>query len=119
MNRSPFPTRRDVLRTAGLAAAALPLASIAPDARAAGEGPNLVGPVTAPSTQPADPWRGLKVGVASYSFRKLPLEATIKGIVRVGLQYVSIKDAPSAAEEHGRAAEGGGRRSSRTPASRR
>ncbi len=40
----------------------------------------------------ADSWRGLKVGVASYTFRKLPLEATIRGIQRVGLRYVSIKD---------------------------
>ena len=40
----------------------------------------------------ADAWRGLKVGVASYTFRKFPLEATIRGIQRVGLRYVSIKD---------------------------
>ena len=39
------------------------------------------------------PWRGLKVGLASYSFSKLPLEATIKGIRRLGVNYVSIKDA--------------------------
>jgi inosose dehydratase len=39
-----------------------------------------------------DPWRGLKVGVASYSLRKLSLEDAIKGIQRVGLKYVSIKD---------------------------
>jgi sugar phosphate isomerase/epimerase len=40
----------------------------------------------------ADPWRGLKVGVASYTLRKLPLDAAIKAIQRVGLHYVSIKD---------------------------
>ena len=39
------------------------------------------------------PWRGLKVGLASYSFSKLPLDAAIKGIQRVGVSYVSIKDA--------------------------
>jgi sugar phosphate isomerase/epimerase len=46
-------------------------------------------PAAAPST---DPWRGLKVGVATYSFRKLPLDACIKGIQRVDLHYCSIKD---------------------------
>jgi inosose dehydratase len=48
----------------------------------------------APSTAPpSDPWRGLKVGIATYSFRKLPLDACIKGIQRVDLHYCSIKDA--------------------------
>ena len=46
----------------------------------------------APSATSADPWRGLKAGVASYTLRKLPLEAAIKGIEKVGLRYVSIKD---------------------------
>ncbi len=41
----------------------------------------------------ADRWRGLKVGVASYTLRKLPLEAAVSAIQRVGLKYVSIKDA--------------------------
>jgi sugar phosphate isomerase/epimerase len=40
----------------------------------------------------ADPWHGLKAGVASYTLRKLPLEAAIGAIQRVGLRYVSIKD---------------------------
>lgn len=40
----------------------------------------------------ADPWRGMKVGVASYTLRKLPLDAAIAAIRRVGLHYVSIKD---------------------------
>ena len=39
-----------------------------------------------------DPWLGLKVGVASYTFSKFPLEAAITGIRRVGVSYVSIKD---------------------------
>jgi inosose dehydratase len=39
-----------------------------------------------------DPWHGLKIGVASYSLRKLPLEAAIQAIRRTGLHYVSIKD---------------------------
>jgi sugar phosphate isomerase/epimerase len=40
-----------------------------------------------------DPWLGLKVGIASYTFNRLPLEAAIKGIQRVGVNYVSIKEA--------------------------
>ena len=39
-----------------------------------------------------DPWKGFKPGIASYSFRKLSLENTIKAIQRLNLSYVSIKD---------------------------
>ncbi|MFO1066564.1 MAG: sugar phosphate isomerase/epimerase [Pirellulales bacterium] len=41
---------------------------------------------------PADPWHGLKFGVATYTLRELPLEETIKAVKRVGLKYVSIKN---------------------------
>src|SRR5215471_7274259 len=40
----------------------------------------------------ADPWLGLKVGVATYTLRELPIEEAIKGVKRVGLKYVSIKN---------------------------
>ncbi len=40
----------------------------------------------------ADPWRGLKMGVATYTLRDLPIEDAIKGVQRVGLKYVSIKN---------------------------
>ncbi len=40
----------------------------------------------------ADPWLGLKVGVATYTLRDLPIEETIQGVKRVGLKYVSIKN---------------------------
>lgn len=79
-NHSLF-SRRELIRTGAFAAAALPLAGAK-----SGRGANLV-----PNDH--DPWRGLKVGVASYTFRKQPLDAAIKGIQRVGLKYVSIKDA--------------------------
>ena len=69
-------TRREAIKTAALAAAGLPLAGGRP-ARAAAA---------------ADGWRGLKAGVASYTLRKLPLDAAIAAIQRVGLSYVSIKD---------------------------
>jgi Sugar phosphate isomerases/epimerases len=39
-----------------------------------------------------DVWRGLKVGVATYSLRTLPTDAAIKAAQRVGVRYVSIKD---------------------------
>lgn len=69
--------RRSLLKV-GIAAAASPLVG-AGAARAQGEGSG-------------DPWRGLKIGVASYTFRSFPVDATIKGIKRVGLKYVSVKD---------------------------
>lgn len=40
----------------------------------------------------SDTWHGLKVGVASYTLRKVPLDVCIKDIQRTGLKYVSIKD---------------------------
>ena len=40
----------------------------------------------------ADPWKGLRVGVATYSLRELPIEDAIKAVNRVGLKYVSIKN---------------------------
>ncbi len=40
----------------------------------------------------ADAWRGLKVGVATYTLRDLPIEDAIKAVKRVGLKYVSIKN---------------------------
>jgi len=79
MNHTHVPSRRQMLRTAAATAAVIPLWALAADA------PPPVG-------KPADPWRGLHVGAASYSFRKLPLDAAIKAIQRVDLHYVSIKD---------------------------
>src|SRR5437016_6565249 len=70
---------RRALLGAGAAAAAAPFL----DAR---------GVPAAPATTAADPWRGLKIGVASYTFRKQALDGLIRGTQRVGLKYVSIKD---------------------------
>jgi inosose dehydratase len=74
--------RRRLIEGAALFAASLPLAR-----RAAGA---ETGGASAPRT--GDPWRGLKVGVASYTLRKMTLEAAIAAIQRVGLTHVSIKD---------------------------
>jgi inosose dehydratase len=72
-------SRRELLRAGSLVAVGLPL--VMTSSRAA----------ATPDTSP-DFWRGLKVGVASYTLRKMPLDAAIKAIQRVGLRYVSIKD---------------------------
>src|SRR5690348_4730070 len=79
MNHTHLPSRRRMLQTVAATAALAPFASLAADAPTSAE-------------KPADPWRGLHVGAASYSFRKLPLAAAIKAIQRVELHYVSIKD---------------------------
>jgi inosose dehydratase len=48
---------------------------------------------TAAPGEASDPWLGLKMGIATYSFSKLPLDAAIAGIKRVDLHYASVKDA--------------------------
>jgi inosose dehydratase len=47
---------------------------------------------TAKAADKADPWMGLKFGVATYTLRELPIEEAIKGVQRVDLKYVSIKN---------------------------
>ena len=42
--------------------------------------------------QKDDPWKGFKMGIGSYSFRKLSLENTIKAMQDLDLKYISIKD---------------------------
>ena len=79
MKRGVF-SRREILKTGAIGAAALPLVGGGDYASARSEKGN--GP----------PWHSLKPGVASYTFRKFPVEAAIKSIQRAGLRYVSIKD---------------------------
>jgi sugar phosphate isomerase/epimerase len=83
MNNPNLLSRRDIIKGGALASVMLPLAI---STRAA----SLV-PIAETSVN-GDPWHGLKVGVASYTLRKMPLDAAIKAIQRVGLSYVSIKD---------------------------
>src|SRR5262245_11533276 len=73
-----FISRRDLLKTGALAAAAIPTVNLAAPA--------------APMPEEADPWLGLKIGVATYTLRDLPIEEAIKGVQRVGLKYISIKN---------------------------
>ena len=71
-------SRRDLLKASALTAAALPFLNLETEAAQNGAA--------------ADPWRGLKIGVATYTFREWPLEETIKGIQRVEMKYISIKN---------------------------
>jgi sugar phosphate isomerase/epimerase len=81
MDRTSPLSRRGFVGLAASAAALAPFAGRAPRAHAQ------------PSDSGPDPWLGLKVGVASYTFSRLPLDVTIAGIRRVGVHYVSIKEA--------------------------
>ena len=80
MQKSRLSSRRELMKHGIAAAALLPLI---PEFRPAGG-------VTYAAE--ADAFKGLKIGVATYTFRKFPLEATIKAVQRVDLHYVSIKD---------------------------
>jgi sugar phosphate isomerase/epimerase len=78
-------TRRELLQSAAV------VGMLAAVGRGAAD--ELLGTAPAGAPKPAaDPWRGLKVGVASYSLRGLKLAAAIAAIQRVGLGYCSIKD---------------------------
>ena len=90
-------TRREVVRAGIASAVSIPIMA------------GLSESATASPAPESDPWRGIKVGVASYTLRTMPREAAIKAIQRVGLHYVSIKDShlpmKSTAEERKAAAE--------------
>jgi len=78
MNKAGLFSRREMIKSSVVAAGALSTITRSASPMSYREGD--------------DPWRGLKVGVASYTLRKMPVEAAIKAIQRVGLKYVSIKD---------------------------
>ena len=94
MNHPSNFNRRELLRV-GMLAAAVPFfgnfSAMAADAPAKDTAAKD-GPAKAPELNKFDAWKGLKVGVASYTFKQMPVEPTIAGIKRVGLSYVSIKD---------------------------
>jgi inosose dehydratase len=79
MNNSHPLSRRDLLKASAYTAAALPFL-------------NLESNAAAQNGSATDPWRGLKIGIATYTFREWPIEETIKGIQRVGMKYISIKN---------------------------
>jgi inosose dehydratase len=80
VDRSDVYSRRQFVRL-GASLAALPaLGGLTRSAAAGDDGPQ-------------DPWRGLKIGVASYTFHKLTTDAAVAAVKKVGVEFVSIKDA--------------------------
>jgi len=73
-------SRRRLLSTAALAVGSLSLIDQSRSAAGAANRP------------PGDPYRGLKIGVATYTFRKFPADEMIKFVKRSGMKYVSVKD---------------------------
>jgi len=69
-------SRRRLLQSAAFTAAAAAIPTLAP----------------AQAKPDTDPLHNLKIGVASYSLRKMNVDTAIKTIQRVGLKYVSLKD---------------------------
>jgi inosose dehydratase len=84
MELSSALSRRSFVRLGVSAAALSPLAGLGSPAQAA---------APAPGGGNGDRLRGLKLGIASYSFSKLPLDEAIAAIRRLGVGYVSIKEA--------------------------
>ncbi|HVF82383.1 MAG TPA: sugar phosphate isomerase/epimerase [Flavisolibacter sp.] len=66
----------------------------------AAAGSSLIGKASASALPSADKkdveypgdWTDFKVGIASYTFRKLSLDDTIKALQRLNLKFISIKD---------------------------
>lgn len=81
MTKPPFNrARRDILK-AGI----LTTAWASSDMRL----PHVLGATT---TEVSDPFRGLKIGITSYSVRKMSLDDAIKATKRLGVRYISLKD---------------------------
>jgi len=80
MTSTVLANRRAFLRNGLLASAAL-MTAITPR-RALGE-------VT---KSPADPFKGLKLGMASYTFREFPLDEAIEMTKKAGVKYITLKD---------------------------
>ena len=72
-------SRRDLLKSSALAMAAFPFA-------------NLTAALAQKTITHPDPWKGLKIGVATYTFREWPIEQTIKGLQIAGAKYISVKN---------------------------
>src|SRR5438552_2992220 len=81
MDSSPALSRRGLLGLGSAALALGPMAALDPRALAQQPGSGDA------------PWLGLKVGIASYPYSRLPLDAAVQGVARLGVKYVSIKDA--------------------------
>ena len=85
MDRSFAHSRRSFVKLGASAAALSTLAGFFPE-EAHAQRDVLVVP-------PRDPWLGLKMGIATYTFWKLKTDEAIAAIKRLDLHYCSIKDA--------------------------
>ena len=74
-----FLSRRDLLKASAMSVAALPFT-------------NIVSAFAQKTITHPDPWKGLKIGVATYTFREWPIEQTIKGLQLAGAKYISVKN---------------------------
>ncbi len=79
-----FFSRRQIIKTGFLVTLASSIASKSPASDLFNDAFDVKGY--------KDPWENLKIGIASYTFRKLTVEDTIKAMQRLSLHYVSIKD---------------------------
>jgi sugar phosphate isomerase/epimerase len=77
MSLSDSPSRRDLFRLAGVAAPLWSLSSA---------------PVAAAEIAPAKKPTPLKIGIASYSLRKFPLDRVIQACKEMNVSYLNLKD---------------------------
>ncbi len=75
-------SRRQIIRTGMLAALGSSLINTSATATSNRNDEDVV----------SDEWSDFKMGIASYTFRKLSLDDTIKAMQRLNLKYISIKD---------------------------
>ena len=85
-------SRRSIMKAGALAAVAGPLVGLAAMARGAEPAAVTTAAGSGAAVPKADRFLGLKISVATYTFRQRPVEPTIAGIKRVGIKYASIKD---------------------------
>ncbi|HKX29288.1 MAG TPA: sugar phosphate isomerase/epimerase [Blastocatellia bacterium] len=78
-----IPSRRNLLKAGAMTSIFVSGLSLSND---------WPGNLPALAADQADPFRGLKVGITSYTTRKLSLDDTIKALDRLGLKYISLKD---------------------------
>src|SRR5215203_7431155 len=76
-------SRRQIIRTGLLAAIGGSLINKAAATKVSRVDENIID---------KEDWNDFKLGIASYTFRKLSLDDTIKAMQRLNLKYISIKD---------------------------
>jgi len=68
------------------------LSNAATRAKAAGSSKAAAPSEAANPSKAADPYKGLKVGVTSYTLRRFSLDETIRIVKELGLKYIALKD---------------------------